>query len=88
MELSPEDIQLFSQPTLDLERMTAQGFPLQIVNNLLGAFFKVSLPENMNALEAGLEKDEKAKMYAAAHKLVGSARTIGVMRLGEICDQM
>lgn len=44
----------------------------------MGVFFKVNLPENMSALEDSLRSDDKKTMYSAAHKLVGSSRTIGV----------
>jgi hypothetical protein len=45
--LKQEDIDKFTLPTIDIEKLIQQGFPESILKNLMGVFFKVNLKESL-----------------------------------------
>lgn len=55
---------------------------------LLDQYIKNHLPEGMKSVQKELDSNDCVIMYRTAHSLVGSSRTMGIMRLGEMMDQM
>ncbi len=50
---------------------------------MAGVFFKMTLTEGLNSIEDCIDAaDDAEAMYTGVHKIVGSSRMIGFIRLG------
>jgi HPt (histidine-containing phosphotransfer) domain-containing protein len=58
------------------------------IHRRLIARFLTSAPEQLSHLEMAVDQARYLDAAEEAHKLKSAARTVGALRLGELCDQL
>lgn len=57
------------------------------VGEIIDTFLE-DTPRSIEALKAGLAEDDAGQVASAAHKIKGSASTLGATRLSELCSDL
>jgi HPt (histidine-containing phosphotransfer) domain-containing protein len=86
-QLAPDDCGA-ELPTYDDTVLIGMvGGDVQLVAEIIGEF-ETALRDGVDQMTAAFVSGRTHDLALAAHRLKSSARTVGAMRLGELCDRL